>query len=61
MDRLLDFPPVGVGIQPIISHRDLALFGNMRGHPGDELQVVNALPFFLADQGAFLRILFLMS
>jgi hypothetical protein len=34
---------MGVSVEAVISHRDLALVGNMRGHPGDELQVVHPL------------------
>jgi len=55
--RLLDFPPVGVGVETVITDRDLALVGDMRGHPGDELQVVHLLhisglfPIPVADLG----------
>jgi hypothetical protein len=52
---------VSISIETIITHCDLALVRNMGSHPGDELQVVNAHLFFLADQGVFLRILFLMN
>jgi len=43
---LLDLPPMGVGVQPIISHRDLPLVGDVGGHPGNELQVVHPLLLF---------------
>jgi len=32
--RLLDLPPMSVGVQPIIAGHDLAFVGNLRGHPG---------------------------
>jgi hypothetical protein len=41
--RLPDFPPVGVGIEPVVTDHDLALFGDVRGHPGEKLQVVRRL------------------
>ena len=53
----LDLAPMGVGVQPIISHPDLALVRDIRGHPGDELQVVHPLqifglfPILVADLG----------
>jgi hypothetical protein len=34
---LPDLPPVGVGIEAVIAHRELAFVGNMGGHPGDEV------------------------
>jgi hypothetical protein len=39
----LDLASMGVGVQPIIPHRDLALIRDMGGDPGDELQVVHPL------------------
>ena len=36
---LLDLPPVGVGVQPIITHHHLALIRDVGSHPGDELQI----------------------
>jgi hypothetical protein len=36
--RLPDLPPVGIGIESVIAHRDLALVRNMGSDPGDELQ-----------------------
>ena len=44
--RLLDFPPVGVGVETVITDGDLALVGDMRGYPGNELQVVHPLHLF---------------
>ena len=41
--RLADLPPVGVGVEAAIAHHDLALVGDVRGHPGDELQIVHRL------------------
>ena len=35
--RLTPLPSVSVGVQPKITDGDLALVGNMRSHPGDEL------------------------
>jgi hypothetical protein len=43
---LPDLPPVGVGIEAVISHGDLAFVGDMGSHPGDELQVVHRLGLF---------------
>jgi hypothetical protein len=37
------FPPMGIGVETVVADHDLALVGNMRGHPGDELQVVHPL------------------
>jgi len=34
---------MGVGVEAVISHRDLALVGNMGGHPGNELQIIQPL------------------
>jgi hypothetical protein len=31
---------MGVGVEAVISHRDLAFIGDMGSDPGDELQVV---------------------
>jgi len=44
--RLLDFPPVGVGVETVVADHDLALVGDMRGYPGNELQVVHPLHLF---------------
>jgi len=41
--RLLDLPPMSVGIQTIISDSHLPLVGDVRSHPGYELQVVHRL------------------
>ena len=41
--RLPDFPPMGIGIQAVIAHHDLALVGDMGCHPGDEFQIVHHL------------------
>jgi hypothetical protein len=30
---------VGVGVQPMVTDHDLPLVGNVRGHPGDKLQI----------------------
>jgi hypothetical protein len=45
--RLLDLPPMGIGVKAIKTHRDLALVGNMGGDPSDELQVVHRLLLFV--------------
>ena len=37
---------MGISVEPVISHRDLALVRDMRGHSGDELQVVHPLQVF---------------
>jgi hypothetical protein len=42
--RLPDLPPVGVGIESVIPDHDLALIGDVRGDPGDQLQVLKILP-----------------
>jgi len=34
---------MGVGVEAVITHHHLALVGNVRGHPGDELQIVHRL------------------
>jgi len=41
--RLPHFPPVGVGVEAVITDSDLAFVGDMRGHPGDELQIIHRL------------------
>ncbi len=50
--RLLDLASVGVGIEAVVSDRDLTLIRNMGGDPGDELQVIHPLglivPFAIA-------------
>ena len=46
--RLLDFPPVGVGVETVITDGDLALVGDMRGYPGNELQVVHPQVYMAA-------------
>jgi hypothetical protein len=54
---LAHLAPVAVGVDVVISHSDLTLLKNMRGHPGDELQVVHLLhisglfPIPVADPG----------
>jgi hypothetical protein len=40
---------MGIGVEAIITHRDLALVGDVGGHPGNELRVVHPLLLF----GAF--------
>lgn len=40
---LLDFPPVGVSVEAVISDCDLAFIRDMGSDPGDELQVVHPL------------------
>jgi hypothetical protein len=58
---LLGFPPMGVGIETVITDSDLALVGNMGSHSGDELRVVHALRLSgvfaipIADLTLFLR------
>jgi len=37
---------MGVGVEAVITDRDLALVGNMRDDPGDKLQVVHPLEIF---------------
>jgi hypothetical protein len=44
--RLLDLPPVGIGVEAVITHRDLSLIRDMGSHPGDELEVVHPLHLF---------------
>lgn len=39
--RLLDLPPVGVGVRPMVTDHHLTLIRDMRGHPGDELQIIH--------------------
>ena len=41
--RLLDLPPMSIGIQTIISDSHLPLVGDVRSYPGYELQVVHRL------------------
>jgi hypothetical protein len=41
--RLLDLPPMGIGVEAAITHRDLALVRYMGSDPGDELQIVHPL------------------
>jgi len=38
------FPPMGIGIEAIISHHDLLFVGNVRGHPGDEASKFLPIP-----------------
>ena len=40
---LLDLPPMGVGFEAVVPHRDLAFIGDVGSDPGDELQVVQPL------------------
>jgi hypothetical protein len=40
---LLHLPPVGIGVEPVITDHDLALIGDMGGDAGDDLQVVHRL------------------
>jgi len=42
---LLDLPSMGIGVEAVISHRDLALVRDMGSDPGDKLQVVHPLHF----------------
>jgi len=44
--RLTHLAPVGIGVQAEVTNRDLALVGDMRGHPSDELQIVHLLHLF---------------
>ena len=46
MARLLDLPPMSIGVQAEVANRHLPLIRDMRGHPGDELQVVHRLLLF---------------
>lgn len=43
---LLDLPPVGVGVEAVVSHGDLAFVGDMGSGQGDELQVIHPLRLF---------------
>ena len=51
---------MSVGIEPVIPDHDLALVGDVGGHPGDELQIVHrlqlscAFPISVADQALLL-------
>jgi hypothetical protein len=36
---------VGIGVKAIIADHDLALVGSVRGHPGNELQIIHRLLF----------------
>jgi len=31
--------PMGIGVKPVIPAHDLALIRNVRGHPGDKIQI----------------------
>jgi hypothetical protein len=44
--RLLDLASMGIGVKAIITHRDLALVRDVRGHPGNEFQIVHPLQLF---------------
>jgi hypothetical protein len=44
--RLADFPPMGISIQAVVAHHDLAFVWDVGGHPGSELQVVHPLLLF---------------
>jgi len=39
MACLPDLSPMGDGVQAEVTDSDLALVGNVRGHPGDKLQI----------------------
>ena len=41
--RFLGLSPVGIGVKAIVTDHDLPLVGNVRGHPGDELQIIHRL------------------
>jgi len=41
--RLPNLPPMGVRVEPVVTDHDLAFVGNMRGHPGDKLQIIHRL------------------
>jgi len=41
--RLLDLPPMGIGVEAVIANCHLPLVGNMGGDPGNELEVVPPL------------------
>jgi hypothetical protein len=43
---LLDFPAMSIGVEAVISHRDLAFIGDMGSDPSDELQIVHPLRLF---------------
>jgi len=53
--RLLDLPPMGIGVEAVVADHDLALVGDVGGHPGDELRIVHplqlscAFPISVAD------------
>ena len=44
--RLLDLPSMGVGVEAIVRHGDLALVRDMGDDPGDELQIIHRLHLF---------------
>ena len=44
--RLLDLPPMGVGVEAVVSQSDLAFLRNMGTNLGDELQVVHSFHLF---------------
>jgi len=41
--RLPDLAPMGVGLESVVSHRDLSLVGDVGRRPGDELQILHPL------------------
>ena len=43
MACLPDLSPMGDGVQAEVTDSDLALVGNVRGHPGIELQIIHHL------------------
>jgi len=46
---------MGVGVEAVLSDRDLALVGNVGSHPGDELQIIHHLRLSL-DRGGKARL-----
>jgi len=44
--QLGHLPPVGVGVEAIVTYGDLALVRDMGDDPGDELQIIHRLHLF---------------
>jgi len=53
MTGLLDLPPMGVGVEAVVTDSDLAFVGNMGRDPGDEVQEVHPLDLYPPDPKAF--------
>jgi len=49
----LDLAPMRISVQLIITHRDLALVGNMGSHPGDEFMAVDVEPRVVPGENPF--------